>query len=114
MRPPSGYLLLLSSTTAYTGEAFREAAARVGVPTLLGADRCHVLAEAWPSADVVTLDFRHPDEAARQIVEASRTRALAAIIGTSELTARIASLASAALGLAHNPPEAAAAAANKR
>jgi biotin carboxylase len=106
--------MLLVSTTGYTGDAFLEAARFLGVPTLVGSDRCHVLSAEWPLEGRVTLDFRHPDEAVRQLVEASRDRRLGAIVPTSETTARIAALASEKLGLRHNPPAAANAAANKR
>src|SRR5437899_10799912 len=108
------HLMLLVSTTGYTGDAFLEAARLLEVPTLVGSDRCHVLSEAWPLEGRVTLDFRHPDEAVRQLVEVSRERSLGAIVPTSEVTARIAALASERLGLRHNPPPAANAAANKR
>ncbi len=110
----SPHLMLLVSTTGYTGDAFLEAARFLGVPTLVGSDRCHVLSAEWPLEGRVTLDFRHPDEAVRQLVEASRERPLGAIVPTSETTARIAALASEKLGLRHNPPAAAHAAANKR
>ena len=110
----SPHLMLLVSTTGYTGDAFLEAARFLGVPTLVGSDRCHVLSEEWPLEGRVTLDFRHPDEAVGQLVEASRERPLGAIVPTSETTARIAALASEKLGLRHNPPAAAHAAANKR
>jgi biotin carboxylase len=110
----SSHLMLLVSTTGYTGDAFLEAARRLGVPTLVGSDRCHVLSADWPLEGRVTLDFRHPDEAVRQLVEVSRERSIGAIVPTSEITARIAALASERLGLRHNPPPAANAAANKR
>ena len=108
------HLMLLVSTTGYTGDAFLEAARALGVPTLVGSDRCHVLSEAWPLEGRVTLDFRHPDEAVRQLVEASRQRPIGAIVATSETTARIASLAGERLGLRHNASSATEAAANKR
>jgi len=111
------HLMLLVSTTGYTGEAFAEAARALGVPTLVGSDRCHVLAGQWPIDGLVTLDFRHPERAVQQFCEVARegtSSRIAAIVPTSELTARIAALASRELGLPHNPPEAAEAAANKR
>jgi biotin carboxylase len=106
--------MLLVSTTGYTGDSFLEAARFLGVPTLVGSDRCHVLSEAWPLEGRVTLDFRHADEAVRQLLDVARERPFGAIVATSEQTARIAAMASEALGLRHNPPAAANAAANKR
>jgi biotin carboxylase len=114
MQAVSSHLMLLVSTTGYTGEAFLEAARRLGVPTLVGSDRCHVLSAEWPLEGSVTLDFRHPETAVRQLVDASQARKIRAIVATSEVTAEVAALASAALGLRHNPPFAARAAANKR
>jgi biotin carboxylase len=110
----AAHLMLLVSTTGYTGDAFLESARRLGVPTLVGSDRCHVLSAEWPLEGRVTLDFRHPDQAVGQLVEASRERSIGAIVPTSEVTARIAALASEKLGLRHNPFSAANAAANKR
>ncbi len=114
MGSDSPHLMLLVSTTGYTGDAFLEAARSLGVPTLVGSDRCHVLSEEWPLEGRVTLDFRHPDEAVRQLVQAAKEHRVGAIVPTSETTARIAALASEKLGLRHNPPAAAHAAANKR
>lgn len=108
------HLLLLIATTGYTGDAFREAARRAGVPTLVGSNRCHVLAAKWPGSDLVTVDFRRPKKAVRQIVATAATCPIAAIVPTGEATTRIAALASAALGLPYDPPEAAATAGNKR
>jgi biotin carboxylase len=108
------HLMLLVSTTGYTGDAFRDAARALGVPTLVGSDRCHVLAEAWPLEGMITLDFRHPSIAVDAIIQTNRTRPLGAIVPTSEVTARIAAMASNALGLRHNPPAAAEATGNKR
>ncbi len=109
------HLMLLVSTTGYTGEAFRDAAHALAVPTLVGSDRCHVLAEQWPLEGMVTLDFRHAEAAVEKIVEVARgDRQLGGIVATSETTARIAAMASAKLGLRHNPPTATDATANKR
>jgi len=107
--------MLLVSTTGYTGEAFRDAARALEVPTLVGSDRCHVLAEQWPLEGMVTLDFRHAEAAVEKIVEVARgDRPVGGIVATSETTARIAAIASGKLGLRHNPPAATEATANKR
>ena len=107
--------MLLVSTTGYTGEAFRDAARALEVPTLVGSDRCHVLAEQWPLEGMVTLDFRHAETAVEKILEVARgDRQLGGIVATSETTARIAAIASGKLGLRHNPPAATEATANKR
>ena len=46
--PAGPAVLLLTSTRAYHADDFVAAAARLGVPCVLGTDRCHVLAEFWP------------------------------------------------------------------
>ena len=107
------HLLLLVSTTGYTGNAFRDAAARLGVSVIVGSDRCHVLADQWSEDGMLTLDFRDPEAAVEQIVIAAAARKIRAILPSSELTATIAARASARLGLPHNAPEGAAAAGNK-
>lgn len=113
MTPSKPHLLLLVSTTGYTGAAFREAAAKLGVAVIVGSDRCHVLADQWPEDGMLTLDFRDPARAVEQIVSAAAARKIRAILPSSELTATIAARASARLGLPHNAPEGAAAAGNK-
>ncbi|GAC1529152.1 MAG: ATP-grasp domain-containing protein [Polyangiales bacterium] len=114
MSSASGPLLLLVSTLSYHGRAFREAAARAGVALVVGTDRCHVLAEqGWDLDGMLTLDFRDAGHAVEQIALAAERRPFVSIVATSERTAEIAALASRRLGLRHNPPRAAEAAANK-
>jgi biotin carboxylase len=113
MTDSNEHLLLLVSTTGYTGAAFRDAAAKLGVAVIVGSDRCHVLADQWPEDGMLTLDFRDPARAVEQIVGAAASRTIRAILPSSELTATIAAHASARLGLPHNAPEGAAAAGNK-
>ena len=113
MTPSKEHLLLLVSTTGYTGAAFRDAAAKLGVAVIVGSDRCHVLADKWPEDGMLTLDFRDPARAVEQIVSAAASRTIRAILPSSELTATIAARASARLGLPHNAPGGAAAAGNK-
>ncbi len=113
MTPPDApAVLLLTSKRAYQTDDFLAAAARLGVPCVLGTDRCHVLAELWPEG-AQALDFRDPDAAAAAIVELHATRPLAGIVPTDEHTAIIAARAAARLGLPYNPVEAAECAGNK-
>jgi len=112
--PASGALLLLVPTTSYRLDDFRAAARRLGVPLVLGSDRCHRIEEAFgPEEGLLSLDYRHPAQAAEQVVEAARQRPLRGIVASSDATAVIAALASERLGLPHNPPAAARAAADK-
>ena len=110
----AGELLLLVPTRSYRTDDFRAAAARLGVPLLLGSDRCHRIEEAFgPAKDLVSLDYRRPARAAGQIARAARRRPIRAVVPSDEGTAVIAALAAAKLGLPHNPPEAARRAADK-
>jgi biotin carboxylase len=107
----------LSSTTSYRTEDFLQAAEKLGVEAVLGTDRCHKLAEIWPRAAFggsLALELRHEDEAVAAIVDEARTRPVAAIVPTDELTADIAARASQRLGLRGNSPAAAGIARNKR
>jgi biotin carboxylase len=109
-----GALLLLVPTTSYRLEDFREAARRLGVPLVVGSDRCHRIEDYFGEAkDLLSLDYRRPARAAEQIAEAARTRPIRGIVPASDPTAVIAALAAERLGLPHNPPGAARRAANK-
>ncbi len=110
----SGELLLLVPTRSYRTDDFRAAAARLGVPLLLGSDRCHRIEEAFgKSDDLVSLDYRRPARAAGQIARAAQKRPIRGVVPVDEGTAVIAALAAEKLGLPHNPPEAARRAADK-
>jgi biotin carboxylase len=108
MATPAGALLLLVPTTSYRLDDFRAAAARLGVPLLVGSDRCHRIEDTFGAeADLLSLDYRHPDRAAEQIAEAARARPVGGIVPASDATAVIAALAAERLGLPFNPPAAA-------
>jgi biotin carboxylase len=109
-----GELLLLVPTTSYRTDDFRAAARRLGVPLVLGSDRCHRIEDTFgEQPDLLSLDYRHPEKAAEQIAEEARRRAIRGIVPVSETTSVIAALAASRLGLPQNPPEAAKRAANK-
>ncbi len=98
---------MLLPTTSYRTEPFALAARALGVEPMLGTDRCQRIDALWPDEATIALDFRDPEDAAARIVRLSRERRVAAIVPTSEETAVIAALAASALGLPHNPPDAA-------
>jgi hypothetical protein len=99
-------VLLLAATTSYQRADFERAADALGVEVVLATDRCHVLAEEWPEG-ALALDFRAPDHAAAQIVDASATARISGIVATDERTALIAALAAERLELPFNPVDAA-------
>ncbi|BDG01681.1 ATP-grasp domain-containing protein [Anaeromyxobacter oryzae] len=114
MPTAAGALLLLVPTTSYRLDDFRAAARRLGVPLVIGSDRCHRIEDAFgPQQDFVSLDYRRPERAAEQIAEGARDRPIRGIVPASDATAVIAALAAERLGLPRNPPEAARRAADK-
>ncbi|WP_242394710.1 ATP-grasp domain-containing protein [Anaeromyxobacter oryzisoli] len=103
-----GALLLLVPTTSYRLDDFRAATRRLGVPLVVGSDRCHRIEDAFgPEQDLLSLDYRRPTRAAEQIAAAARDRPIRAIVPASDSTAVIAALAAERLGLPYNPPDAA-------
>ncbi len=109
-----GALLLLVPTTSYRLDDFQAAAARLGVPLVVGSDLCHRIEDVFGArADLLSLDYRDPARAAGQIAEAARGRPIRGIVPASDPTAVIAALAAERLGLPYNPPAAARRAANK-
>jgi len=103
-----GELLLLVPSTSYRLEDFRAAATRLGVPLLVGSDRCHCVEERFGDLpDDVALDYRDPEDATEKIVRLASERAIAGIVPASDGAAVIAALASRRLGLPSNAPEAA-------
>jgi biotin carboxylase len=114
MTDSPGELLLLVPTTSYRLDDFRAATRRLGVPLLVGSDRCHRIEDTFgEEPDLLSLDYRHPERAAEQIAEAAARRRIRGIVPASDPTAVIAALAAERLGLPHNPPAAARRAANK-
>jgi biotin carboxylase len=79
---------------------------------VLGSDRCHVLDDPWQDG-ALPLRFAQPEEAARRIAEYAHSRPLRTIIPVGDTPLLTAALASAALGLQYNPPDAVAASRNK-
>ncbi len=105
-------LLLLMTTTTYRASAFLEAARRLGVAVVVGSERAQALAAANPGGHL-TLDFRNLVEASEAIVEFAKTYPLQAVVAADDDGVILAAMASAALGLPHNPVQAVVAARNK-
>jgi biotin carboxylase len=104
-------VLLLTTPHSYRTPAFREAAERLGIETLVAVDMPKELAEHWGYR--LGVDFRKVEEATQQIVEAVATTTVAAILALDDSGAILAAHASQQLNLPHNAPEAAEAARNK-
>jgi len=95
-------LLLLLPTTTYRTAAFLGAARKLGAEVVVASERAHVFQQAQPGR-FLSLDFLHPDQAARQVVEFSATRRIDAVVGVDDSTAVLAAVLSNALSLPHNP-----------
>jgi len=112
--PRPGRLLLLVPTQSYRADDFLAAARRLGVPVLVGTDRCHRIEEAFgPSEGLLSLDYRKPEEAAAEIVREAARLPIAGVVPADDGTAVIAALAAERLGLPRNSPAAARRTVNK-
>ncbi len=105
-------LLLLMTTTTYRAHAFLEAAGRLGIPVVVGSERAQALAAVNPGGHL-TLDFAAPEVASRTIVEFAKAHPIGGVVAADDDGVMLSAMASAALGLPHNPVAAVAAARNK-
>ena len=105
-------LMLLFTTTGYEAREFVQAAQQLGVDTVLGSDRCHVLDDPWQDG-ALPLRFEKPHEAAQHILDYARAQPLDAILPIGDTPVLTAALANQALGLWHNDPDAVAVSRNK-
>ncbi len=104
--------VLLLPKAGYRNDDFLAAAGKLGVEVVVVSDVCHQLAEGWQDAPLA-VKFRDAAAAAEELARSVAPLAPAAVVGVDDLTALVAALASARLGLPHNPPEAVAAARSK-
>ncbi len=111
--PRGRTVILLADTQSYRLDDFLAAAARLGVDVIVGSNRCHVLAELFDEQFLI-VNFDHPREATEAIRDFTRGRRIDAVVPAGDRMAVVAAMAAEALGLAHNPVDAAEAAANKR
>jgi glutathione synthase/RimK-type ligase-like ATP-grasp enzyme len=102
---------LVLPTSGYRGPDFVTAAAELGVDLVVATDGSLPL--PLGDASVVPIDCSDPTAAAAAIVTAAADRPLDAVIGVDDSGVLIAALASAALGLRHNPVAAVAATRDK-
>lgn len=108
----AGRVLLLMTTRTYRASAFLEAARRLHVPVVVGSDREQALAALTPGGHL-TLDFLAPDKASEAIVAFAKKYPIQAVIAADDDGVILAAMASAALGLRHNPVDAVTAARDK-
>jgi len=99
-------------TATYRASDFVEAAVDLGVELVVASDQGHVL-EGQMGDGFLKIDCRDPAAAADAIVDLAGRHPLDAVIPADDQGVVIAALAAQRLGLAHNPPEAAAATRDK-
>jgi formate-dependent phosphoribosylglycinamide formyltransferase (GAR transformylase) len=105
-------LLLLSNTTGYQANAFREAAERVGVEIALATDRCHVLDDPWGDR-AIPVKFHEPTESAAKVVAQAAKTLFDGVVAIGDAPTMTAALAAEQLRLRFHPPAAVEACKNK-
>ena len=105
-------VLLLLPTRTYRATDFLEAALKLNVEVVVASEEAATTADLSPRHTLV-LDFSAPAVATQIIVEFSETYPIAAIVGVDDDTTLLATAASEALGLPHNPVDSAKATRNK-
>ena len=106
-------ILIFSTTTGYQLRSFGEAAERLGIELAFATDRCKGLDDPWRDR-AVPVRFHDEEASVRAIVAAASSRPVDGVLAVGDRPVRLAALAADALALDGNPPDAAAASANKR
>jgi biotin carboxylase len=104
-------VLLLMSPATYRAGAFLQAARHLNLEVVVGIDLPESLADYWHVP--LGVDFTDSATSVRTIVEYAQQHPLSAILSVDDAASELAALASAALGLAANSPQAAEAARDK-
>ena len=106
-------VLLLATTTGYQTRMFAEAAARLGVDLVYATDRCDQLDDPWRDG-AIPVRFHEEWRSVDTLLKAVDTRPIDAVLSVGDRPTVLAAYVSRLLGLPGNPPEAAAAARDKR
>lgn len=99
-------VLLLLPTSTYRTRDFLDAAESLGVEVVVGSEEASTL-ESVQLGRLLTLDFLDPEGAASRALQFHREHPVDAVVPVDEETAVVAAAIAKALGLPHNPPEAA-------
>ena len=100
--PATPRVLLLMATHTYRAGAFLEAATRLGLAVAVGSEEAHTLTHLNPAGHLA-VDLHDLEGATDRIVEFAADHPLDAIVSTDDEGVVLASMASEALGLTHNP-----------
>lgn len=106
------HLLLLLPSMSYRGEAFLEAATKVGVFLTIAGDAPPDCLEQ-SSPNFLPLDLHNPDTAVPSVVAYAKTSPIDVVLGVNDQTAVLASIISEALGHSANSIDSVRAASNK-
>ncbi len=101
MRPR---LLLIAPHGSYRTAPYIAAAGRLGAEALVASPGRYSVVSSY--AEGLHIEPGDPDAALARILAEARRRPFAAVLGTDDGTTELAARAAAALGLAHNPPQA--------
>src|SRR5436305_5577600 len=104
-------ILLLMSPATYRAGAFLKAARHLNLEVVVGIDLPETLADYWHVP--LGVDFANIETSVSTIVEFAQQHPISAILSVDDSACELAAYASAALGLAHNSPQAAEAARDK-
>jgi len=103
--------LLLMTPATYRAGAFMQAARHLELDVIAGLDLPETLADYWHVP--LGVDFADTENSVKTIVDYAREHPIDAILSLDDSASELAAQASAALGLAHNSPQAAEAARDK-
>jgi biotin carboxylase len=106
-------VLLLATTTGYQTRMFAEAAAKLGVEIVYATDRCDRLDDPW-SDGAIAVRFHEEWRAVASVLKRVAAQPVNAVLAVGDRPTVVAAFLSRLLGLPGHPPEAAAAARDKR
>ena len=95
-------VLLISTTTGYQIQAFKQEAAKSNVDLILATDRCHVLEDPW-RARAIPIRFSDDAETVRVILDANSRQPIVGVVAIGDKSARVAAVIAEALGLCGHP-----------
>jgi biotin carboxylase len=106
-------VLLLATTTGYQTRMFGDAATRMGIEIVYATDRCDHLDDPWRDG-AIPVRFHEEWRSVDAVLKAVEHRPVDAVMAVGDRPTVVAAYLSRLLGLPGHPPEAAAAARDKR
>jgi biotin carboxylase len=106
-------VLLLATTTGYQTRMFADAAAKLGVELVYATDRCDHLDDPW-SDGAIPVRYHEEWRSVDSVLKSVDARPVNAVLAVGDRPTVMAAYLSRLLGLPGHPPEAAAAARDKR